>query len=157
MCPRSWFPGDNGVRISVLWPSRRMKMGGHPVVNAQSCYCVPASRKRMRACLPPFLIYLNAGYQIRYGWSAGGSVKTWMPATSAGMGTLAWWHSQSTAVWSLSQAGRPVLGAVLNCSESALRSAKMAGGRLRSSRGRVGCTFSIWTPTEGYRSVWFAN
>jgi len=33
---------------------------------------------------------------------------------------MAWWHGQSTAVWSLSHAGRPVLGADLNRSESRL-------------------------------------
>jgi hypothetical protein len=31
---------------------------------------------------------------------------------------MAWWRSQSTAVWTVSQAGRRVLGTVLNCSES---------------------------------------
>ena len=31
---------------------------------------------------------------------------------------MAWWRSQSTAVWSVSQAGRRVLGMDLNCSES---------------------------------------
>src|SRR5262249_35638657 len=33
---------------------------------------------------------------------------------------MAWSHSQSTAVWSISQAGRPVLGPDLNCSESTI-------------------------------------
>ena len=52
-------------------------------------------------------------------------------------GAVARWRSQFTAVWSVSQAGRRVLGAILNCSESGAAAASVSL-RLAPPRAALG-------------------
>src|SRR5262249_35099265 len=70
---------------------------------------------------------------------------------------MAWWHSQSTSVRNVSQAGRPVLGLDLKCSESDPRSAWVRSVELVSF-----ATFPVFPdqPTFSYSrisSAWIRN